>query len=377
MRVPRGHNDGMARWSDRIETEAAGWVREGLVSREQAAAIVARYEGGERVRRRDEFVHVLATVGAVGIGLGVILFFAANWNGIPQAARLALLTGGIVALYVAGDRLRATRPRVGEALLLLGCLLFGASLFLVGQMYDVAAHDPLAFLLWSAAATAGALLLRSQSFAALAAITFGAWIVFELVDAGRGEAIVVALPIYAAALYAGGTLFRVEVLRGIGAPTMLALLFPLTIGEVAGDVADTSAGGVGAALVAALALVAVALAAALALDRRRPTARWEALGCAAVVALVVGATFVDVSPLLPNVVLLALALGTIAVGYAAGEPWLVNIGLVAVVVEAALRFLDFFARIMPRSLAFLVGGTLVLSLAWFLERHRGKLGGLR
>jgi len=41
------------------------------------------------------------------------------------------------------------------------------------------------------------------------------------------------------------------------------------------------------------------------------------------------------------------------------------------------RFLDFFARIMPRSLAFLVGGTLVLSLAWFLESHRGKLGGLR
>ena len=51
------------------------------------------------------FVRMLALVGAVGVGLGVILFFAANWDEIPRAARLALLVGGIVALYALGDRL--------------------------------------------------------------------------------------------------------------------------------------------------------------------------------------------------------------------------------------------------------------------------------
>jgi uncharacterized membrane protein len=365
----------MTRWGASIEAEAAEWAREGLVSREQAAAIVARYAGRERARRRDAFVRVLATVGAAGIGLGVILFFAANWDGIPRLARLVLLAGSIVGLYAGGDRLRAARPRVGEALLLLGCLLFGASLFLVGQMFNVAAHDPLAFLLWSAAAAAGAVLLRSQPFAALAALAFAGWIAFELVDAHHGEAIAVALPIYAAALYAGGTRFRVPVLRALGAPALLALVFPFTIGGAAGEIADASAGGVGAVLVGGLAVVAVALAAALALDRRRETARWEALGCCAVVALAAGATFVDVGPLLPNLVLVALALGTVALGYAADEPWLVNVGLVAIVVEAAIRFLDFFARIMPRSLAFLAGGALVLALAFVLERHRARLGG--
>ena len=337
----------------------------------------ARYATRERSRRRDSFVRVLALVGAVGVGLGVILFFAANWDEIPRAARLALLVGGIVALYALGDRLRSARPRLSEALLLLGCLLFGASLFLVGQMYIVAAHDPLAFLLWSAAATAGALLLRSSPFAALAAIAFGAWIASELADAGHTEAILVALPLYAAALYAGGTRFEAEVLRGIGAPTTLALLFPLTVADVAGEVAETSAGATGPLLVGGVAVAAVALAVALALDRRRPTGRWEAAGCCAVVALVVGATFFDVGPLLPNLVLVGLALGAVAVGYAADEPWLVNVGLVAVVVEAALRFLDLFARILPRSIGFLAGGSLVLALAWFLERHRGRLGGAR
>ena len=37
------------------------------------------------------------------------------------------------------------------------------------------------------------------------------------------------------------------------------------------------------------------------------------------------------------------------------------------------RFFDFFAKIMPRSLAFLVGGTLVLTLAWVLERGRTRI----
>src|SRR5206468_6221149 len=111
------------------------------------------------------------------------------------------------------------------------------------------------------------------------------------------------------------------------------------------------------------------------LDRRRPTAVWEAGGCCAVVSLYGVATATDVGPLVPNVFLVALALGALAVGYTAGEAWLVNLGLVALVVEAAIRFFDFFARIMPRSVAFLVGGVVVLALAWALERNRGRLAG--
>jgi len=365
----------VASFDEQIATESRLWVEEGLVSAEQAEAIRSRYVGRERSRRRDRFVRALAFVGAVGVGLGVILFFAANWDGIPEFVRLALLLGGIVGLYAAGDRLTGSRPRIGEALLLLGCLLFGASLFLVGQMFNVSTHDPLAFLVWAAAATAGAVLFRSQAFAALAVVTFGAWMGYELDEADIDEGILVALPLYGAALYAAGTRFRITVLRVLGAATVLVLLVPLTFAGVTDEIARTSPGGVGTALVIALAVAAVALAAALALDRRRPTAVWEAGACCAVVALFGVATAVDVGPLVPNVFLVALALGALAVGYSAAEPWLVSLGLVAIVVEAAIRFFDFFARIMPRSVAFLLGGALVLALAWALERNRSRLAG--
>ena len=363
----------MASFEQRIAAEAKSWADDGLVSPEQADAIAARYADTERVRRRDRFVRTLAFVGAIGVGLGVILFFAANWDGIPRFTRLAVLVVGIVALYAGGDRLSRVRPRVGHALLLLGCLLFGASLFLVGQMFNVSPHDSLAFLLWTAAAAAGAVILRSEPFAGLAAVTFGSWIVFELVDADVAESIIVALPVYGVALYAGGTRFGVEVLRPLGAATVFALLFPLTFGEVADEIADYSAGGAASVVVIVLAAAAVALAGALAFMRSRPTAPWEAGACVAVVALFLGATVVDMGPLALNIALVALALGAVAAGYTAAEPWLVGLGIVAVALEAAIRFFDFFARIMPRSVAFLAGGTFVLALAWALERNRDRL----
>jgi uncharacterized membrane protein len=372
-RVSCGIKTTVASFEQRVATEAQAWAEEGLVSREQAAAIAARYADTERVRRRDRFVQTLAFVGAIGIGLGVILFFAANWDGIPRFARLAVLVVGIVTLYAGGDRLTHERPRIGHALLLLGCLLFGASLFLVGQMFNVSPHASLAFLLWTAAAAAGAVILRSEPFAGLAAITLGGWIVYQLVDADAGEAIVAALPVYGVALYAGGTRFGVEVLRRLGATTVFALLFPLTFGEVSDEIADYSAGGAAVTTVVALAAAAVALAAALAFMRDRPTARWEAGACVAVVAIFLGATAVDIGPLVPNVVLVALALGAVAAGYTAAEPWLVGLGIAVVAVEAAIRFFDFFSRIMPRSIAFLIGGAFVLALAWALERNRDRL----
>src|SRR5215218_5846766 len=312
LRRFEGDNALVASFEQRIAAEAKSWADEGLVSPEQADAIAARYADTERVRRRDRFVETLAFVGAIGVGLGVILFFAANWDGIPRFTRLAVLVVGIVALYAGGDRLSRVRPRVGHALLLLGCLLFGASLFLVGQMFNVSPHQSLAFLLWTAAAAAGAVVLRSEPFAALAAITFAGWIVYELADAEAGEALVVALPVYGVALYAGGTRFGVEVLRPLGAATVFALLFPLTFGEVADEIADAATGGTAVAAIVALAAAAVALAAALALMRGRATAPWEAGACVAVVALLGVATAVDIGALVANLALVALALGAVA-----------------------------------------------------------------
>src|SRR5215213_9011693 len=133
-------------FAGQLSRESEVWVAEGIVSAEQAAAIRSRY-ADSRDERRSSATTALAVIGALAVGFGVIRFVAPNWDGMSHASRLALLTLWVAASYAAGFHFRdraGSRPRVGEALYLLGVLLFGASLFLVGQMYNVQAHDPLA-----------------------------------------------------------------------------------------------------------------------------------------------------------------------------------------------------------------------------------------
>jgi uncharacterized membrane protein len=127
-----------------------------------------------------------------------------------------------------------------------------------------------------------------------------------------------------------------------------------------------------------------ATAGVLALLRRsdRPTARWEAASLLTLTVLVPLAVAQPESPanadplVLPlvfNLVVAALALGTVAVGYLNDEPPLVTVGIVLVGIDVLARYVDFFWDFLPRSIGFLLGGLLLLGLAWALERQRARL----
>jgi uncharacterized membrane protein len=369
------------------------WVEAGLISEEQADAIRRHEEHASSGERRGLVVQTLAYVGAIVAGLGIILFFAANWDAIPRPTRVAALLATIAAAYGLGYLLRfarGTRPAVGEALLLLGTIAFGASLFLVGQMYHVQAHDPFAFLLWSAAALPTAAVVRSRWIAALGLVAFSAWLIHEAVYIAEGDAwgyVPALLALYGAALYGSGTALRERLaavfagpMRVLGAVFLPAGVFVFTfqgfIEETA--VREPLTGRVDLGL-GALTLLALAGAGALALDRTRPTARWEALALAASVAVVIGTLFFAsaedplVLPLLANLVMATLALGAILAGYATEEGWLVNLGIALVGIDVFARYFDLFWDMLPRSFVFLGAGVLLLALAWLLERQRGRL----
>ena len=96
-----------------LEHELDAWVGRGLVSPEQAEAIRRRYE--RRLRRR---ARGLVRAGARGHrrrrrrGLGVILFFAANWDAIPRpAAGRRCCSRRCSASYAAGYLLRERAAR--------------------------------------------------------------------------------------------------------------------------------------------------------------------------------------------------------------------------------------------------------------------------
>jgi uncharacterized membrane protein len=381
-----------------IAQETERWVAEGLISAEQGERIRARYRETSSGERRGNVVVALSIVGAVVLGLGVILFFAANWSEIPTALRLALLVGALVGSYLAGWFLaerRGSHPRVGEALYLVGGIQFGATLFLTGQMYDVDAHEPLAFLLWAAGAASTGAVLRSRPLAALAILTFGAWLFAELASADGDEGalyIPVLGALYGPALYAFGTAARRQLeplgfagpMRLLGGALTAAATFVLTLRFVHDEAGDSAARiddpvvlaaaiGLGAAVLAGSALLA-------GLGGRR-SAPWEALTLVAVAGLALlavtvpesGAGGAVVYPLLFNLLMAVVAVGAIVVGYANEEVWLVNLGIAFVALDLVARYLDVFWNLMPRSLVFIGFGLLLLALALVLERQRSRL----
>jgi uncharacterized membrane protein len=388
-------------FAERLGRESERWVAEGLITAEQAAALRGRYEGAAAVREepRGRAASALAVVGAAAVGFGVIGFLAANWEAMSHGLRLALITAAVGGAYAAGYELRdrtGRLPRVGEALYLLGVLLFGAALFLVGQMYNVEAHDPLALLVWAVAAAVVALAVRAPAVAVAALLIFTAWVGFEagtaLEDSGEdATALAVLAVLYGGALYGLGTvaLERIRAAwltetrlafagRRLGLLIAAAGLFVFTFSEASDELgsAGRSLDGWLQAALLLVAAVALASAVALALGARR-SGRGEAAVFAVAVALLLIGVFAggsgDLYALLFNLVFAALALGAILSGYLNDEPWLVNLGVAFVAIDLVARYFDVFWSALPRSLGLILAGILVLAIAWGLERQRQRL----
>ena len=155
--------------------EAQAWVRDQLISAEQADAICARYPEPPAGRLAGQ---VVAVLGAVLLGLGVILFFAWNWDQLHRGFKLALLLGALIAAHAGGQwwlRPDSGRRGLGEATALLGSLLFGAGLWLVSQVYHIDEHMPNAFLAWGLGVWLLAWLQPSSWQGTLAALLLTIW----------------------------------------------------------------------------------------------------------------------------------------------------------------------------------------------------------
>ena len=112
---------------------------------------------------QQRVVRIVLVVGAVLVGAGVFSFVAANWQSMSDMARIAVLIFGTVVFNVAGFlvRERTGNRLTGEALLLIGSTVFGASIFLVAQIFNVRGNWPDGFMLWMLGTLAMAYVMRS------------------------------------------------------------------------------------------------------------------------------------------------------------------------------------------------------------------------
>ena len=176
----------MSKHSRWIESESERWMANGIVTADQAARIRALY--AESPQALSWGLIVFFGLGAVVIGLGVILLFAYNWDDIPKAGKLATVFGTVIAAHVGGLAFRRHsdwRARLGEALAVLGTMAFGAGIWLIAQIYNIDEHYPNGFLLWALGALALAWVLESVPQAILAAVLIAVWGSAEVLDFER------------------------------------------------------------------------------------------------------------------------------------------------------------------------------------------------
>lgn len=381
-----------------LEEETSDWVEDELISDDQRTAILGRYP---KETGRGRQAAILAVLGAVLVGVGAILFVAANWERIPRLLRVVLLVGATVGAHATGWWLRegpGDSPRVGHALYLLGVLFFGATVFLVAQMYHVSANAPYLVLVWLLGAAPMAWGVRSRPILALSiglgALWFGLQAV-EWVERVPGpfpgpHHVLLPYLAYGTMLWGLGRLHRVHerlaavrafdpVLRGLGAAAIAAPLYAFTFdfGGLSRSPDEAVAVVSPIVLLAALWLAVGAGALAVWLRRGADRAAWaEAAGLGALVLLAVlsylfPATFIDA--IVYNLVFAVAIVGVVLLGAHRGDALLINLGVTLFVLDVVTRYFDFFFELLDRSLFFIVGGLILLAGGWWLERQRRSL----
>jgi len=169
----------MSKHNSWLATQLPLWVSDQIISQQQAEQLQSLYP----VRDSIHLGRLLLTaIGAIMMGLGVILLFAYNWDDMSKYLKLSVIFGSMLITHFAAFALIQRNKVLSEGLFIVGTMLMGSAIFLVGQIYHLDSHYLNAFLLWSAGALALAWALPSISQAYIATFLVGTWHINEVVD---------------------------------------------------------------------------------------------------------------------------------------------------------------------------------------------------
>ncbi len=405
-----------------LDAETPAWVAEGLVSEAQRQQLLARYPP-----EATQAVGLLPLLGSILVGLSALSVVAANWQALPAAGRLALLVGTVVAAYAGGDYFgRRGNRRLGHALLGLGLVAFGVSIILTSQLYQLVGYDVSGLLAWVAAGVLLSYLIDSQGLLLLPVVIGVAvqaycvqalgsysYAVAGLVAGGSGlrwwrgpgvgasgpGALAAPDPLVASVL-AAGLLAQAALWVAASEAKITWFFIPALLVYAAGDWHPSARAGralQGPPLVAAY-LFALGLALFGETDQyagllRPPVLAY--LGALATVSVLSGAgkrargrlaSLPDWLLLLPGFYLpggLPLAIATLVVLYAhagsvlaraqrSGDAEQLTLGTVLFVVATMVAYFKLTWAFLDKSLFFLIGGVLLLSLSWYLRRRNAR-----
>jgi uncharacterized membrane protein len=163
-----------------LRNELALWIQKGIVTEETAKQLSSAYELDNLKHESTRLLSaVIFTIGALLLGGGLISFVAANWEIIPTPLKLVLLLSALLAFHTIGFWLWHSKNwrRLGHALIFCGCLVFGANIGLVAQIFHVSSNWYGGFLGWAIGSLVMAWAIRSWIIGVLVLGTSFVWFV--------------------------------------------------------------------------------------------------------------------------------------------------------------------------------------------------------
>jgi uncharacterized membrane protein len=390
----------------------AMWAERGLIDDDLRARLGQTLDEQERGTRSRAIVSLFVSVGALLTGGGLFLFIASHWDNESPIRRMLLLVA--VYLLVVAGAVAADRQRlrvVSHGLWFLSAVTVGANVFLIGQIFNLPLNYWQGTLLWLLAVLAVGRTAPSFPLGwlavVLALLTLG-WLsvpdsqFFDqgafLWDAGGIRPL---LSLLGLAMVAGAVLLtdtegqylatpaRVSGVAMVAAPLVISTFHPVTFAatfeidfrmfHLVVAVAAVGVVGVmwwrtrrellGYAVVILLGLLVVLLPQV----GRQDDAPGRLGEFRSLPWLAEPFARSEILFFLYGLVVLGLALATVVAGRRYEVRALVNVGLASIGVLVMAAYIGRVAGALPTSVAFLLGGALLVAVAVGIERKRRDL----
>lgn len=196
-----------SRFRGELARELPIWVRRGIIEPVQAGKLSSMYElkdlEGESAKL---FSRAIMAFGALLLGGGVMAFVAANWEELPKFLKVIMLFAALLGFHGAGFWLwqKRNHERLGRSLIFAGCLVFGANIGLLAQIFNIQGDTYRGFGAWAVGTLVMAWAIRSASSALLALVLSVTWYL-GFIHAHHGQTetdlLVASFPVLVAGLF--------------------------------------------------------------------------------------------------------------------------------------------------------------------------------
>ncbi len=167
------------RFLKKLSKELPIWESNGWVTKQNSEAILKHV--GATDSQFNLLTFGVAVLGVLLLGSGIITYFAANWSEMAKITKLILLFGAMYMTFIAAGYFSKPEksPLLGQALLVLGVIIFGANIMLIAQIYHIDEHYPNGVLFWALGGLLTAYLLKSHAALALSIALSVLWTTLE------------------------------------------------------------------------------------------------------------------------------------------------------------------------------------------------------